>query len=113
MAQQREGRMRGMMLARMFPFLIMIISTYIFPWGKRSYLITGMSGKNFQQSEIGHCENLYVDRLVGCEDLHVYQGPEGPMIFTGCSATLQDRMVHIPRRFLFSLFLFSFFGFGD
>ena len=30
---------------------------------------------------------------MGCEDLHVYNAPSGPMIFTGCVEKISDQYV--------------------
>jgi len=90
------ANIRGVMLARTMPFLVLIISTYLIPWAKRTYLITGLSGKNFNQTDVSNCQVIYPQKLVGCEDLHVYHGPDGPIMFTGCFEKITDPFVASP-----------------
>lgn len=87
------ANIRGIMLGRTIPFLVLIVSTYLVPWAKRTYLITGLSGKNFHQTDVSNCQVIYPQKLVGCEDLHVYDGPDGPMVFTGCFEKITDTFV--------------------
>jgi hypothetical protein len=78
---------------RILPVLLVLTTTVIVPWCQRTFLISGLSGKNFAQTNVEGCEIVYPGELVGCEDLHVYEGGEGPLIFTGCVETLRDRLV--------------------
>src|SRR5277367_2951290 len=80
-------------LSRALPIIVMVMFTYVVPHFKRSYLITGLSGKNFQQTDVSHCQYVHTDTLIGCEDLHVYNAPSGPLIFTGCVEKLSDQFV--------------------
>ena len=83
----------SLIASRVLPLLLIITSTYLVPWIQRKYLISGLSGKNFQQSDISHCDVIYPDKLTGCEDIHVYNGPSGPQIFAGCAEKVDDRYV--------------------
>ena len=85
--------MSTLFLSRALPIIVMVIFTYVVPHFKRSYLITGLSGKNFHQTDVSHCQKVHTDTLIGCEDLHVYNGPSGPLIFTGCVEKLSDQFV--------------------
>ena|SRR5271155_30049 len=84
---------RTLFLSRALPIIVMVVFTYVVPHFKRSYLITGLSGKNFQQTDVSHCQSVHTDTLIGCEDLHVYNAPSGPLIFTGCVEKLSDQFV--------------------
>src|SRR2546423_10234759 len=84
---------RTLFLSRLIPFLFLLIGTYIVPWFQRTYLITGFSGANFQQTDVSQCDIIYPDKLIGCEDLHVYSTDSGHMIFAGCAENLQDQFV--------------------
>jgi hypothetical protein len=86
----------SLIASRVLPLLLVITSTYLVPWIQRKYLISGLSGKNFQQSEISHCNVIYPDKLTGCEDIHVYNAPTGPQIFAGCAEKIDDRYVSPP-----------------
>jgi hypothetical protein len=84
---------RTLFLSRALPIIVMVLFTYVVPHFKRTYLITGLSGKNFQQTDVSHCQYVHTDTLIGCEDLHVYNAPSGPLIFTGCVEKLSDQFV--------------------
>src|SRR5271169_362976 len=88
--------MQTMMLTRLIPVGIMVSAAYFIPYAQRSYLITGMSGDNFQQTDVSQCDVLHTDTLIGCEDLHLYNAPSGPMIFTGCVDKITDQFVPFP-----------------
>ena len=81
------------LLSRVLPIVIMVVITYIVPYVQRTYLITGLSGKNFQQTDVSQCDVVHRDTLIGCEDLHVYDAPSGPMIFAGCVDKISDQFV--------------------
>jgi len=85
-----------LILSRALPIVVMVVATYIVPHFQRSYLITGMSGKNFQQTDVSQCDVVHRDTLMGCEDLHTYNTPSGPMIFTGCVEKMADQFVLLP-----------------
>jgi hypothetical protein len=87
---------RTLFLSRALPFLFLLIGTYVVPWFQRTYLIAGFSGANFQQTDVSRCDIIYPDKLIGCEDLHVYNAASGPMIFAGCAQSLQDQLVFPP-----------------
>ena len=82
-----------LLLSRILPVFLMVGSAYILPWASKTYLITGLSGANFQQTDVSNCDIIYPDVLVGCEDVHVYNAPSGPMIFTGCVEKITDQFV--------------------
>jgi len=84
---------RGLFLSRLMPVLLILTTTYIIPWAKRTYLIFGFSGKNFEQTDMTNWDIIYPDKLIGCEDLHVYNADSGPMIFTGCVEKLEHQLV--------------------
>jgi hypothetical protein len=84
---------RTLFITRLFPVLILLTATYVIPWCKRTYEIFGFSGKNFQQTDVSNCDIIYPDKLIGCEDLHVYRGDKGPMIFAGCVEKLEHQLV--------------------
>lgn len=82
------------MLNRLFPLGVILVAVYVVPWATRMYLISGLSGKNFSQTDVSNCDIIYPATLLGCEDLHVYpDGPNGPMIFTGCASKFEDQFV--------------------
>lgn len=85
--------LRTLILSRALPFVFLLIGTYVIPWFQRTYLIGGFSGANFQQTDVSQCDIVYPDKLIGCEDLHVYNAASGPMIFMGCAEKLQDQFV--------------------
>ena len=85
----------GLLLLRVIPVLLMAASSFVVPWIARTYLITGLNGVNFEQTDVSQCEVIHQDTLVGCEDLHVYNAPSGPMIFTGCVEKLSDQFVSL------------------
>jgi hypothetical protein len=85
--------MRMMFLTRFLPVLTMLTFTYVKPWVQRTYLIFGLSGKNFQQTDMSRCDVVHPSILIGCEDLHVYNAGSGPMIFTGCVEKIEDQFV--------------------
>lgn len=78
--------------------LLMVAGTYLVPWIAKVSLITGLNGRNFQQSDVRHCEIIHQDTLIGCEDLHVYNAESGPVIFTGCVEKLSDQFVRASVR---------------
>ena len=84
---------RSLLLLRIIPVFLMVGSSFILPWIAKTYLITGLSGLNFKQTDVSQCEVLHRDTLMGCEDLHVYNAPSGPMIFTGCVEKISDQYV--------------------
>jgi len=84
---------RALLISRLFPIIILLLTTFVIPWCKRTYVIFGLSGANFQQTDVSNCDIIYPDKLIGCEDLHVYQGEKGPMIFTGCVEKLEHQLV--------------------
>ena len=83
----------ALMMLRIIPVFLMVAATYLVPWLARTYLLTGYSGANFNQTDVNHCERIHQDVLFGCEDLHVYNAPSGPMIFTGCVEKITDQFV--------------------
>ena len=83
----------GLLLLRIIPVFLMVGFSFILPWIAKTYLITGLSGVNFEQTDVSQCEVIHRDTLVGCEDLHVYNAPSGPMIFTGCVEKISDQFV--------------------
>ena|SRR5579859_3088956 len=85
--------LRALFLSRLLPFVFLLIGTYVIPWFQRTYLIGGFSGANFQQTDVSQCDIIYPDKLIGCEDLHVYHSSSGPMVFAGCAESLKDRYV--------------------
>lgn len=84
---------RTLFLSRAIPFLFLLIGTFVVPWFQRTYLIAGYSGANFHQTDVSQCDIIYPDKLIGCEDLHVYSADSGSMIFAGCAENLQDQFV--------------------
>lgn len=82
-----------LILSRALPIVVMVVVTYIVPHFQRAYLITGMSGKNFAQTDVSQCDVVHRDTLMGCEDLHTYNAPSGPMIFAGCVEKMADQFV--------------------
>jgi hypothetical protein len=81
------------LFSRIAPVFLMVAGTFLVPWVAKLYLIAGINGQNFQQSDMGHCEVIHQDTLIGCEDLHVYNAESGPIIFTGCAEKLSDQFV--------------------
>jgi hypothetical protein len=79
--------------ARLIPIFIMISVSYIIPHAQRIYLTRGYNGKNFAQTDVSQCEIIYPEKLIGCEDIHVYETPSGPLLFTACAEELQDQLV--------------------
>jgi hypothetical protein len=71
----------------------MVGSSFILPWITKTSLITGLTGANFEQTDVSQCQVIHRDTLIGCEDLHVYNAPSGPMIFTGCVEKISDQFV--------------------
>jgi hypothetical protein len=84
----------SLLTSRFLPILILVATTYLLPYLQRKYLISGLSGKNFKQSDTSNCNVIYPDKLIGCEDLHVYKSPSGPQIFTACAESIDDQYVH-------------------
>ena len=84
----------GIMFAtRVLPVLIIVLSSVVLPWFQRTYLIGGFSGKNFNQTNVDNCDVIYPDKLIGCEDIHVYNSISGPLMFMGCVDKLEDQLV--------------------
>ena len=84
---------RSLLLLRIVPVFLVVGSSFVLPWIAKTALITGLNGVNFEQTDVSQCEVIHQDTLMGCEDLHVYNAPSGPMIFTGCVEKFSDQFV--------------------
>ena len=91
-------------ISRLLPVIVVIASTYLVPWYQRIQLIHGKTGKNFVQTDVSRCEIVYQDKLIGCEDLHVYKHEGGEAeIFMGCVEKLEHQLVRAPASFICEL----------